>query len=94
MTCKMNLFHFGGLESEVIQPFFKSDYFLGLGRATIFMARVGFRASVFGPGRARATVKLPRVGFGLKRLKKLKFGPTFGPNSGHFRARLSYFSKQ
>ena len=51
---------------------------LGLGRATIFMARVGFRAFGFGPGRARATGKLPRVGFGLKKLKKLKFGPTSG----------------
>ena len=53
---------------------------LGLGRATIFMARVGFRASVFGPGRAQATVKLPQVGFGLKTKIRANFRAIFGPD--------------
>ena len=38
---------------------------VGLGRATFFMVRVGFRAWDFGPGRARATRSVPRVDFGL-----------------------------
>ena len=50
-------------------------FFLGLGRATFFLARVGFRACGFGPGRARATGRVLRVDFGLE---YFQFGPTSG----------------
>ena len=49
--------------------------FLGLGQATFFMVRVGFRACSFGTGRARVTVNLD----GLISGQNIS-------NSGHFRA--------
>ena len=36
-----------------------SNFFLGLGRATFFLARVGFGLAFFGPGWARAGLFWP-----------------------------------
>ena len=44
--------------------------------STFFLARFGFRALGFGPGRARATGRVLRVDFGLE---YFQFGPTSGP---------------
>ena len=51
---------------------------VGLGRATFFMVRVGFRACSFGTGRARVNVNLD----GWAKIFQLR--ATFGPHLGHY----------
>ena len=56
---------------------------VGLGRATFFMVRVGFRACSFGTGRARVTVNLDGLISGQNISNSGHFRATFGPNLGH-----------
>ena len=56
---------------------------LGLGRATFFMVRAGFRACSFGTGRARVTVNLDGLISGRNISNSGHFRATFGPHLGH-----------
>ena len=55
---------------------------LGLGRATFFMVRVGFRACSFGTGRARVTGNLHRLISGHNILNSGHIRAAFGPHLG------------
>ena len=57
---------------------------LGLGRATFFMVRVGFRACSFGMGRARVTVNLDGLISGQNISNSGHFRAAFGPHLGHY----------
>ena len=52
---------------------------LGLGRATFFMVRVGFRACSFGMGRARVTANLDGLISGQNISNSGHFWAAFGP---------------
>ena len=60
---------------------------VGLGRATFFMVRVGFRACSFGTGRARVTVNLDGLisGQNISNLGHFRaaFGPLLYMNNGN-----------
>ena len=63
---------------------------LGLGRATFFMVRVGFRACSFSPGWARATGNLHGLISGRNILNSGRIRAAFGPHSGHIWATIMY----
>ena len=56
---------------------------LGLGRATFFMVRVGFRACSFSPGWARVTGNLHGLISGHNISNSGHIWATFGPHLGH-----------
>ena len=56
---------------------------IGLGRATFFMVRVGFRACGFGSGRARATENFHGFISGCNISSSGHIRATFGPHLGH-----------
>ena len=55
---------------------------IGLGRATFFMVRVGFRACGFGSGRARATENFHGFISGCNILSSGHIRATFRPHLG------------
>ena len=63
---------------------------LGLGRATFFMVRVGFRACSFGTGRARVTVNLDGLISGQNISNSGHFRATFRPHMGRIWATITY----
>ena len=63
---------------------------VGLGRATFFMVRVGFRACSFSPGWARATGNLHGLISGRNILNSGRIRAAFGPHSGHIWATIMY----
>ena len=65
-------------------------YLIGLGRATFFMVRVGFRACSFSPGWARATGNLHGLISGRNILNSGRIRAAFGPHSGHIWATIMY----
>ena len=62
--------------------------FLGLGRATFFMVRVGFRACSFGTGRAQVTGNWLISGHNIS--NSGNFQATFKLHLGHIWATIMY----
>ena len=71
---------------EIIGP----NHYLGLGRVTFFMVRVGFRACGFGSGWARATGNVHGLITGHNISYSGHIRAAFGPHLGHIWAAIIY----
>ena len=72
------------------EQFKKKEVQLGLGRATFFMVRAGFRAWGFGSGRARATGNVHGLITGHNISYSGHIWAAFGPHLGHIWAAIIY----